>query len=191
MRNNVILEITWRPRNDWKITLADTSCRTDTDDFALPHQTYKELCSHFKFKPVVDLFASTLLHKTDLFYSKRPTLGSSGANALFFKWNQKSYAHPPKNLCNEVFKKIESEENLDLILVILHTTHNSDFARFLKNDKTFKDYVKGCVHFESRIHFPGKKPSRFMISSHFWYALRIVKNGTNYNLKLRDIYYFR
>ena len=103
----------------------------------------------------------------------------------------KRVTRPPKNLCNEVFKKIESEENLDLILVILRTTHNSDFARFLKNDKTFKDYVKGCVHFESRIHFPGKKPSRFMISSHFWYALRIVKNGTNHNLRLRDIYYFR
>ena len=190
LRNNVILEITWRPRSNWKITLADTSSRTDTDDFALPYKTYRALCSHFKFEPVVDLFASTLLHKTEFFYSKRPTLGSSGANALHFKWNQKSYAHPPKNLCNEVFKKIESEDSLDLILVMLSTTHDSDFAKFLKDNKSFKEYIKGCVHFTSKVHFPGKKPSRFMISTHSWYALRIVKNGTNYNLKLRDVYYF-
>ena len=189
LRNDVILEIAWRPRSDRRITLADTSSRTSTDDFALPQRRYKELCRIFKFKPEVDLFASTILHKTNFFYSRTPTLGSSGANALNFKWTQKSYAHPPKNLCNEVYKKIEAEETLDLVLVMLSTKHDADFARFLKDTTTFKDYVKMCILFESRVHFPGENPSRFMVSNHSWHAFRIVKNGSSYNLKTKDIYH--
>ena len=101
LRNDVILEIAWRPRSNNKMVLADISCRTNTDDFSIPKKRYDKLCRLFKFKPEVDLFASTILHRTDLFYSKTPTLGSSGANALNFKWDQKSYCHPPKNLCHE------------------------------------------------------------------------------------------
>ena len=189
LRNDVILEISWRPRSDERIALADTSSRTNTDDYALPLKRYKELCKIFKFTPEVDLFASTILHKTEFFYSRAPTLGSAGANALNFKWDQKSYAHPPKNLCNEVFKKIETEESLDLILVMLSTKHDTDFTKFLKNRNTFKDYVKMCIYFESRVYFPGKRASKFMISKHSWHALRIVKNGVKHNLKTKDIYH--
>ena len=118
-----------------------------------------------------------------------PTLGSAGANALNFKWNRKSYAHPPKNLCHEVFKKIDTEESLDLVLVMLSTKHDADFTKFLKDRNTFKDYVKMCIYFESRVYFPGTKTSKFMISNHSWHALRIVKNGSNHNLKIKDIYH--
>ena len=135
------------------------------------------------------MFASTLLHKTDFFYSRTPTLGSAGANALNFKWDRRSYAHPPKNLCNEVFKKIEAEESLDLMLVMLSTKHDTDFTKFLKDHNTFRDYVKMCIFFESRVYFPGKRTSKFMISNHSWHALRIVKNGSNHNLKIKDIYH--
>ena len=136
------------------------------DDFSLPKKKYNELCKLFSFKPEVDLFASTILHKTDAFYSKVPTLGSSGANALNFKWDQRSYCHPPKNLCHEVFKKIEAEETLDLVLIMLSARHDSDFARFLEDNNTFKDYVKMCVFFESKVHYPGKNPTNFMLSNH-------------------------
>ena len=142
LRNDVILEIAWRPRENSKIMLTDTSSRTNTDNFSLRKTKYNELCKLFNFEPEVDLFASTTLHKTDVFYSKTPTLGSSGANALNFKWDRKSYCHPPKNLCYEVFKKIEAEETLDLVLIMLSTRHDSDFARFLEGNKTFKGYVK-------------------------------------------------
>ena len=74
---------------------------------------------------------------------------------------------------------------------MLSTQHDSDFARFLKDDNTFKDYVKKCVFFESKVHYPGKNPSKFMISNHSWYALRIVKKGYLYDLKLKNIYYLR
>ena len=191
LRNDIVLEISWRPRSNRKIVLADTSSRTSTDDYALPLRRYKELCKIFNFEPVVDLFASTILHKTDCFYSKTPTLGSAGANALNFKWNRKSYAHPPKNLCHEVFKKIDTEESLDLVLVMLSTKHDADFAKYLKDRNTFKDYVKMCIYFESRVHFPGRRPSKFMVSNHSWHAIRIVKNGTKHNLKVKDIYHLR
>ena len=165
--------------------------RTNTDDFSLPKTRYNEICKLFNFEPEVDLFASTILHKTDIFYSKIPTLGSSGANALNFKWDRRSYCHPPKNLCYEVFKKIEAEKTLDLVLIMLSTWHDADFARFLKGNKTFKGYVKKCAFFESRIHFPGKDPSRFMTSYHSWYTLHIVKKDRLYDLKLKNIYHLR
>ena len=57
---------------------------------------------------VGDLFASSILHKTEFFYSKAPMLGSWGANAINFKWNRESYCHPPKYLVYEVSKKIEA-----------------------------------------------------------------------------------
>ena len=79
----------------------------------------------------MDLFASTLSHKTNIFYSRNPTLGSSGANALNFKWDKKSYCHPPKALMQEVFRKIEAEPKLDMMLVFLKTSLNTDFKKFL------------------------------------------------------------
>ena len=60
LRNDVILEIAWRPRSNSIIKLADTSCRTNTDEFALPQKRYNELCKLFKFEPEVALFASTI-----------------------------------------------------------------------------------------------------------------------------------
>ena len=42
LRNDVILEISWRPRSDRRITLADTSSRTCTDDYALPQRIMQD-----------------------------------------------------------------------------------------------------------------------------------------------------
>ena len=127
VRNDIILEVSWKPRTDGRIQLADTACRTSTDEYSIPKQKYKQICQFFNFKPSADLFASSLLHKTPFFYSEKPTLGSAGANALNFKWNQKSYCHPPRNLVYDVFKKIESE---NIVLILHKTNHDTDLRRF-------------------------------------------------------------
>ena len=189
LRSNIILEVSWKPRGDARIQLADASCRTDTDDFAINDPTYKKLCHLARFYPQVDLFASTLLHKTDIFYSRNPTLGSSGANALNFKWDKKSYCHPPKVLVQEVFRKIEEEPKLDVMLVFLKTSHNTDFKKFLDEENRFKDYVRMVIQFDSTVHFPGEVKSFFMMSNHTWYAMRIVKPNSNVRLSLSDIYH--
>ena len=51
----------------------------------------------------------------------------------------------------------------------------------------FKSYVKTVAAFESTVYHPGNQPSRFMISNHSWYALRILKHDTLYDFKMSDI----
>ena len=189
VRNDIILEVSWKPRTDGQIQLADTACRTSTDEYSIPKQKYKQVYQFFSFKLLVDLFASSLLHKTSFFYSERPTLGSAGANALNFMWNQKSYCHPPKNLVYDVFKKIEAEKQIDILLNLHKSNHDADLRRFTYKDGYFKSYVKMVAMFDSRVHFLGDKPSRFMISKHMWYALRIIKDNELYNFKMSDIYH--
>ena len=152
---------------------------------------YKRLCHLTQFRPQVDLFASTLLHKTNIFYSKNPTLGSSGANALNFSWDKKSYCHPPKNLMKDVFRKIEVEPKLDMLLVFLKTTHDTDFRKFIEDEIYFKNYVKLVITFESTVHFPGETSSSFVRSNHTWYAMKIVKPCNNVRLSYSDIYHMR
>ena len=94
-------------------------------------------------------------------------------------------------LMHQVTKKIEAEKSIDLLLIFLKTKHNTDLKRFLTEDGCFKSYIKMIVAFDSKVHFPGDKPSRFMISRHSWYAMRIVKNNHVCKLKLKDIYYFK
>ena len=183
------MEISWKPRTDGRIQLADTACRTSTDEYSIPNQKYKQVCQFFRFRPIVDLFASSLLHKTSFFYSERPTLGSAGANALNFSWDQRSYCHPPRNLVFDVSKKIEAEKQIDILLILHKSSHDADLRRFIDKDDYFKSYVKMVATFDSRVHFPGDKPSRFMISNHTWYALRIIKNNKLYKFKISDIYH--
>ena len=191
IKNDIVLEISWKPREDYRIQLADTSCKSSTDEFAIPKSKYSQLCSMLKFRPEIDLFASTLLHRTDVFYSQSPTLGSSGANALNFPWNRRSFCHPPKILMHQVTKKIEAEKSVDLLLIFLKTRHNTDLERFLNEDGYFKNFVKMIVRFESKVYHPGDKPSKFMLSNHTWYAMRIVKDNHACKLKKKDIYYLR
>ena len=187
IEHDIILEISWKPRTDSLIQLADTSCRSSTDEFAIKNGNYRKICKFFNFRPKVDLFASSLLHRTKTFYSKMPTLGSSGANALNFNWDSPSFCHPPRYLNFDVFKKIEAESHADLLLIILQTIHNTDLKRFTNSNGHFRSYVKTVAAFESKIHHPGNNPSKFMISKHSWYALRILKHDTLYDFKMSDI----
>ncbi len=94
-------------------------------------------------------------------------------------------------LMHQVTKKIEAEKSVDLLLIFLKTNHNTDLERFLNKDGHFKDFVKMIVSFESKVYHPGDKPSRFMLCSHTWYAMRIVKDNHACKLKKKDIYYLR
>ena len=190
LERNIILEVVWKSRDSDIIKTADTSCKSDTDDYSLPHKIYGFLVNHFGLTIECDLFASTLLHRHAFFYSRIPTCGSRGANALKFPWDKTSYCHPPAKLLFKVFKKIEAARKLNMILIILQTNHDTDFKLFLDDETNFKPYVKGCVEFESRVHCPNP-PTKFMLEMHSWWALHIRKCGTNYRKTIRDIYYYR
>ena len=106
-----------------------------------------------------------------------------------FSWDHKSFCHPPKNLVFDVFKKIEAEKHIDLLLILLKTNHNTDLKRFMSGNSYFKSYIKMVAAFDSRVYFPGDRPSRFMMNNHSWYALRILKHDALYKFKISDIFY--
>ena len=76
-----------------------------------------------------------------------------------------------------------------MLLILLKSNHNMELKRFIGKDDHFKNYVKMVVTFDSKVHFPGDKPSRFLISNHTWYALRIIKNEEMYRFNTSDIYH--
>ena len=134
----------------------------------------------------MDLFVSTALHRCESFYTEKPSLGSRGADALKFDWSSKGtmLCFPPKNLLFKVFTKIESAEELNLVLVFIKTKGETIFKLFVDGDKKFKSYVKTCLTFESRVYSPFFQ-NKFSISIHDWYVLHIVKSKKSFNVTIK------
>lgn len=187
LERNSILEVVWRPRTDRLIELADTSSRTSTDEYSLPSSVYSTIVSLLDVTIEHDLFASSILKKHESFFSLRPTLGSSGCDALKFPWSGKvCYCFPPKNLLFKVFLKIESSPALELVLVMLKTRSDSIFNLYKRNPDFFKPYVKKCLTFNSRIHSPFVN-SKFTTEMHSWWVLHVKKGRRSYSLSVDDI----
>ena len=187
LSNNTILEVVWRPRSDQLIELADTSSRTSSDEFSLPASVFSTILTTLNVSIEHDLFASTLLKTHESFYSLRPTLGSSGCDALKLPWSGRiCYCFPPKNLLFKVFLKIESSKSLNIILVMLRTRSDTVFNLFKKNSTSFKFYVKNCLTFSSRVHSPSIC-SKFTTEMHSWWVLHIKKGKQHYSLSVNDI----
>ena len=186
--NKVCLEVVWKPRSDKIIELADASSRSDSDEYSLPSRVYQKIVDTLEVDLKHDLFASSISQqKFPTFYSKNPTLGSIGCDALKFDWSEfPSYCFPPKNLLFKVFKKIEATKILDIVLIIMKTRHNTVFNLFVDENGQFKPYVKKCLTFDSRVYSP-IKCSKFTTELHTWYVLHINKGTRKYNLKLNDI----
>ena len=108
----MILDVVWCPRTDQSVQLCDNSCKSDTDEFTLPDNVHSKILKTLNVEVSMNLFASTALHRCKLFYTKKPSLGSSGADALKFDWSSKEtmFCFPPKNLLFKVFSKIELTE---------------------------------------------------------------------------------
>ena len=184
--NNIILDVVWCPRTNESLMLADNSCKSDTDEFTLPDNVYEKILKTLNVNISLDLFASSTIHRSEMFYTKKPSLGSLGANALRFNWGGDTvkFCFPPKNLLFKVFKKIEATEELNLVLVFLKTKGDIIFKLFIQGNN-FKDYIKKCLVFDSKVYSPFFQ-SKFTVSTHTWYVMHITKDRV-YNLSLKDI----
>ena len=74
-----------------------------------------------------------------------------------------------------------------MTLIFLKTAHDTDLKKFLDEEGRFKKYVRAIIQFDSKVHFPGKNPTKFMISCHTWYAMRIIKPCDQTQLTSVDI----
>ena len=187
LSNNTILEVVWKPRTDQLIELADTSSRTSSDEYSLPVSVSAAILSTLNVNIEHDLFASTILKIHSSFYSLRPTLGSSGCDALKLPWSGRvCYCFPPKNLLFKVFLKIEASKSLNIVLIMIRTRSDAVFNLFKKNPTKFKSYVKNCLTFSSRVHSPFIC-SKFTTEMHSWWALHVEKGKQFYSLSTNDI----
>ena len=186
--NNIVLDVTWCSRDEQSLQLADNSCKSNTDEFELPYNVFTKIVKTLDVKLTVDLFASTVLHKTEKFYTSKPSLGSSGADALKFDWggDEVKWCFPPKNLMFKVYTKIKNSPSLNLVLVFLKTSGNVIFKLFLRKDGRFQSYIKTCLICDSKVFSPFFR-SRFTISNHSWYVMHIVKGDELFNLNKSDI----
>ena len=187
LERNAILEVVWKPRTDRLIELADTSSRTSSDEYSLPNLVYSKILAILDVAIEHDLFASTMLKTHSSFYSLRPTLGSSGCDALKFSWSGRvCYCFPPKNLLFKVFLKIEASDSLNIVLVMLKTRSDTVFNLFKKNSTSFKPYIRKCLTFSSRVHSPSIC-SKFTTEMHSWWVLHVRKGKQYYYLSTDDI----
>ena len=185
--NNAILEVIWKPRDDRLIELADTSSRSSTDEYSLPTSVYRRILEVLAVTVEHDLFASSILTKHRSFYSVRPTLGSSGCNALKFSWSGRiCYCFPPKNLLFKVYLKIEASPSLEIVLVMLKTRSDTIFKLFKKDCYHFKSYVRRCLTFSSRVYSP-TVCSKFTTEMHTWWVLHVKRGARKYSLSVEDI----
>ena len=186
--NKAVVEVIWKPRSNNLVELADTSSKSDTDEYSLPRSKFNRIVKIFKVQLDHDLFASSISHqKFTSFYSRLPTLGSSGCDALKFAWAEHiNYCFPPKNLLHKVFLKIEASPVLNIVWIFMKTKHNIIFELLKKNDLSFKDYVKKCLMFDCRVYSP-TIISKFTTEMHTWYAFHIIKGGKKYHCNIDDI----
>ena len=136
-----------------------------------------------------DLFPSSISHqKFESFYSRIPTLGSSGCDALKFDWSRyASYCFPPKNLAYKVFLKVEASPELNIVWVLLKTKHDTIFKLLQIDELTFKPYVKKCLMLESKVYYSPSLCTRFTTEMHTWYGLHILKGSKRYSCRIKDI----
>ncbi|XP_059097730.1 uncharacterized protein LOC131892025 isoform X1 [Tigriopus californicus] len=97
----ITLQSLWLPRSDPRIAIADHLSRFfDLQDWGLSHLSYLALLEVLPYPPTIDLFASDSNTKCRSFFSKTPSVFSSGVNAFSFDWSQFGFGLccPPPNL---------------------------------------------------------------------------------------------
>ena len=61
------------------------------------------------------------------------------------------------------------------------------YIKFELEGSEFHGWSFIILQFDSKVHFPGEYPTRFMISCHTWYAMRIIKPCDQTQLTSVDI----
>ena len=88
---------------------ADRESRTKGHtEWELPDDVFQYI-SDFLGAPVVDLFASRLAHKLNVYYSWLPDPGASAIDALSLPWPNDYYAFPPFSIVLKVVQKALAE----------------------------------------------------------------------------------
>ena len=93
----------------------------DSSDWTVAPTTFIRICRHLQITPLIDLFASRLNRKTELFYSMNPDPEALDFDALSSEkdWSRHGlcYAAPPQKLIPKMLRKIITDEATVLVFV--------------------------------------------------------------------------
>ena len=92
--------------------------RNNSGEWSLSQLTFQNIIESFKVTPTIDLFASRLNHKVDVFVSWFPDPLATKTNVFLHEFSHEIfYAFPPFNCIEKFLKKVQLE-NLEGIIVV-------------------------------------------------------------------------
>ena len=86
------------------------SRRADYHSYSLPSSLFLYLCNSFTIFPEIDLFASRLNYKLNIYFSEGPDPRSSGFDAFLMNWPNSVYAFPPITLIGKFLDKFLNDD---------------------------------------------------------------------------------
>ena len=112
------LRVTWVPRTHSLLVEADMLSRKSTDEFSLRNRDMFYIQRQYGEPFDLDPFASRFLHRAKRYYTKHPSPGSSGTDALFQPWDGRAtWLFPPRSLLGACIDRLFSEKYFKGVLV--------------------------------------------------------------------------
>ena len=94
------------------------SRRTRDHCYSLPPSLFLNLCSHFDFKPSIDLFANRNNHKVVNYYSYEPDPHALAFDAFLQKWPNNCYAFPPISVLDRFLSYFITFSDIDALVIV-------------------------------------------------------------------------
>ena len=138
----VILKMAWANRSHSVIEEADRAVRDDFDEYTLREEDWGFVQSHYSTPFELDMYASNKLHRTPIFYTSTPVIGSSGApGELGDIDNKLVFIFPPRNKYFETLKRLSQAKNCMGTLILLCNREDDLSSTWLAADHHFPSMV--------------------------------------------------
>ncbi len=157
----------WSRRSDENMQYADEgSKRITTDEWGLSPESYNYITKHFNFYPDTDAFASEIMTKCAVFYSKLPDRKTSGVDFFLqeLSTQRKYFACPPVKLIHKAWRTIVNTPGLSILFLVPNWRSNAFYAAFLDHDdfkpciKKYKVFQASFVSASENCLFKGETP---------------------------------
>ena len=133
LSRGIDLRVTWARRTHTFIEVADALSRRSTDEYSLRRRDEEYIKKQVPFVCTLDVFASDFSHVCAKFYSKMPSMYSSGTDGMYSPWQEVCWIFPPRRLLANAIRRIHVEEGLVGVLIALKTTERL-IEKWLFND---------------------------------------------------------
>ena len=116
---NMRIIFVWAPRDHPSIALADEGSKfLDTDDWSICNTSYGAIQIINGSRFTCDVFASSSTNKVSKFYSKVPSVGSSGINAFAQDWRfDVNFVCPPVKLIPAVIHHLSMQQCQGVLVI--------------------------------------------------------------------------